>query len=383
MEYRVPSLHHSTNEAVVQIALSGYYGSGNTGDEAVLAGIVESFERRLGAGQVEFVVFSADPAATERLHGLRAVERMNFGLLRRTLKEIDLLLSGGGSLLQDTTSLRSLVYYLWVVHLALRSRTPVMFYAQGIGPLRRRLARLLTRIVADRVGYITVRDEESAALLRQIGVRRPPIEVTADPAFALTPEEAAHTAARFAEIGVPTDRPLIGIALRPWRPPAPTPAACARMAEQVAKETRGHLLLLPMQPPGDLDLAERIASGVPGPVSVLREPLSPRAAVGMVGALSGLVAMRLHALIFGAIGGVPLVALGYDPKVRQLMRQLGQSDRCLDLAAFQADEVAAKMADALAEGQTLVTRLRARAAELAERALTNVDRALALIACRG
>src|SRR5205807_7129447 len=106
--------------------------------------------------------------------------------LRRSRKESDRLISGGGSLLQDTTSLRSLIYYLWVVRLAHSCGAPIMFYAQGIGPLRRKVSRALTRLVANRVQQITVRDAESADLLRRIGVNRPPIEVTADPAFALT-----------------------------------------------------------------------------------------------------------------------------------------------------------------------------------------------------
>lgn len=370
--------HRRSSISALRIALSGYYGCGNTGDEAVLAGIVESFARRAGVGRADLTVFSADPTATTRDHGLRAVDRMDLGLLRRTLQESDLLLSGGGSLLQDTTSLRSLVYYLWIVRLALRSKTPVMFYAQGVGPLRRPVARLLTRLVADRVGHITVRDEESAALLRRIGVRKPPIEVTADPAFVLRPEEPERTARRLAEAGVPDDRPLIGIALRPWRPPEPAPAAYARLVERIAQEAGGHPLLLPMQPPGDVALAAQITGLVPGRASLLRAPLSPRAALGIIGALSGLVAMRLHALIFGAIGGVPLVALDYDPKVGQLMRLLGQSERAVGLADFSAEGVAVQMAAALAEGEPLRERLRASAQALAERALVNVDRALAL-----
>src|SRR5579872_2840845 len=150
-----------------RIAVSGYYGCGNTGDEAVLAGIIESFARRGAAGRAEITVLSADPDDTRQRHRLPAVDRMSMHAVRRTLRTSDLLLSGGGSLLQDTTSLRSLVYYLWIVRLARILGTPVMFYAQGIGPLRRRVSRAMVRVVADRVHYITVRDPGSARTLRQ------------------------------------------------------------------------------------------------------------------------------------------------------------------------------------------------------------------------
>jgi polysaccharide pyruvyl transferase CsaB len=362
----------------MQIALSGYYGCGNTGDEAVLAGIVESFARHEGARGVEFIVLSANPADTERRHGLRAIDRMRLSALRRTFQKSSLLISGGGSLLQDATSFRSLVYYLWVVRLARMFGAPAMFYAQGIGPLRRRVSRLLTRMVANRVQYITVRDPASAALLKRIGVNRPPVEVTADPAFALSPEEPDRAAANLRSAGVPVGIPVIGIALRPWQPPEPTVAEYARMAGHIAEKTGAHLLFLPMQPPGDMELAGRVAGAMPGGASVLREPLAPRAMLGVIGALSGLVAMRLHALIFGALGGVPLAALNYDPKVAQLMTVLGQSGRLVDLTPFDAERPAEQIAEALAAGEILRQTLRARAAEQAEKALVNTERALAV-----
>jgi polysaccharide pyruvyl transferase CsaB len=362
----------------IKIALSGYYGCGNTGDEAVLAGIVESFRRRAGEGTADFTVLSQNPADTERRHGLKAVNRMSRAVLKATLVETDLLISGGGSLLQDTTSLRSLIYYLWVVRIAQAAKTPVMFYAQGIGPLRRSLARTLTRLVANRVQQITVRDEGSANLLKQIGVRKPPIEVTADPAFALTPADPERVDALLRETGVPTDQPVIGIALRPWHIEKPSIADYAEMCWRLAEDTRAHLLFLPMQPPGDLDLSEQLAAGMTGRASVLKLPISPQEMVGITTRLQGLAAMRLHALIFGAVTGTPMVALSYDPKVTQLMEILGQGARTVALKSFSAEEVSAKMASALAEGYALRASLRNRAESLAEKALVNVDRALAI-----
>lgn len=375
----------------MHIAVSGYYGCGNTGDEAVLAGILESFAQCGYVGRVEFTVFSANPAATEQQHSVKAVDRMNLRLLRQTLIESNLLLSGGGSLLQDATSLRSLLYYLWVVRLASACGTPVMFYAQGIGPLRRRLSRVLVRMVANRVQFISVRDAASAALLQKIGVNRPPIEVTADPSFTLRAEEWAAVEKRLRAAGVPADRPLLGVALRPRVPGSAigsggrdrkmsTPGITdyAYMIDLLAQKTDAHPVLVTMQPPEDLPLAEQVAKCVRSEVSILREPLAPRAAVGIIGAMTGLVAMRLHALIFGVMGGVPLVALSYDPKVASLMEDLGQGERCILLKDFAPMLVAEQMEEALSEGRALRERLLARAAEMATRARVNVERAMAL-----
>jgi polysaccharide pyruvyl transferase CsaB len=361
----------------MRIALSGYYGCGNTGDEAVLAGIVESFAKRAGGSQVELTVFSADPADTHRRHNLPAVDRMNLSALRSTLKTSDLLISGGGSLLQDTTSLRSLLYYLWVVRLARKTGVPVMFYAQGIGPLRRKVSRMLTARTANRVQQITVRDAASADLLRRIGVRKPPIGVTADPAFALSPAPPERVHELLRQAGAPEESRLVGIALRPWKTGGPAPDDLGRAVRLISERTGVYPVFLPMQPPGDLELS-RAVNAAAGVGSVLEQTLSPQEALGVAAACGGILAMRLHALIFGASAGVPLVALSYDPKVTQLMNVVGQGDRCVELAQFDADAAAVMMSQALETGAVSRDSLCLRARELAELALVNVDRALSV-----
>jgi polysaccharide pyruvyl transferase CsaB len=367
-------------ERPLRIALSGYYGCGNTGDEAVLAGIVESFARRAGPGAARFTVLSQDPADTEQRHGLRAVDRMNLSAVRGALRESDLLLSGGGSLLQDTTSVRSLIYYLWIARTGLRAGLPVMFYAQGIGPLNRPISRLLTRLVANRVAAITVRDPGSADLLRRIGVNRPPVEVTADPAFALTPALDERVQDIRLRAGVETGRLAVGVALRPWSTVSVEGLAAA--CDSIAESTGAQLVFIPMQPPGDVAISTAVAAAMKRNDSarIVQEPLLPREALGLVGSMDVLVAMRLHALIFAAAaGGVPIVALSYDPKVTQLMEGLEQGTFKFELDAFDAERTAQAVTGTLEQGEESLVRYRSKAAAMAERALVNVDRAMALV----
>ncbi len=367
-------------EKPVRIAISGYYGCGNTGDEAVLAGIVESFEKRAGVVAAEFTVLSADPADTERRHGVAAVDRMSVGAVRGALRSSDLLISGGGSLLQDTTSVRSLLYYLWVVRMGLKAGVPVMFYAQGIGPLRRPISRFLTRLVANKVSHITVRDSGSANLLKRIGVTRPPIEVTADPAFALT----ACSAERIEEIrqsaGVRDGGPAIGIALRPWHAAhdGPDAQSLAEMADRIVDSRGGQIVFIPMQPPGDVDIAADVYGLMrrQDAALIVVEPLSPRETLGLIGSLDGLVAMRLHALIFAAASGVPLAALSYDPKVTHLMRGLGQEAYGIGLATFTPRFAADCAVRSFQRTPEERAGLRSQAEDMARKALINVDRAL-------
>jgi polysaccharide pyruvyl transferase CsaB len=343
----------------------------------VLAGIVHGFALRSVAADRHLAVLSADPGATRAEYGVQSVARTDMASVRRLLAESDLFISGGGSLLQDVTSLRSLAYYLGIIRLALAARTPVMLYAQGIGPLRRRLARTLTRVIANRVAYITVRDRESAETLRRIGVCRPPVEVTADPAFALPVTTCSRE--RLTAAGLPTDRPLVGLGLRPWREGAPGTADLARLVGRIHSVSGLEALLIPMQAPGDALLARRIAEAVPGGVAhVPSAPLGTADTLEVIGALRALAAMRLHALIFGAMQGVPIVSLSYDPKVTSLMEDLGQTERNTDVGQFDPDTVAERLVEALRAADTIRTSLRASADEMRKRALVNVDRALSM-----
>ena len=158
-----------------------------------------AFGRRLATASVttiralapgaEITVFSYSPVETRQVYGVKAVNRWNpFGVIWALLRS-DLLLSGGGGLLQDVTGVRSICYYLVVVALALAVGKPVVYYAQGVGPVRTRFGRWLTRIVSNRVDLITVRDQASRDDLLAMGICRPPLVVTADPVLALNPSQ--------------------------------------------------------------------------------------------------------------------------------------------------------------------------------------------------
>ena len=368
----------------VRVALSGYYGCGNAGDEAVLAGIREAFARQAG-DRVRLVVFSQDPKTTLQMHGLPAVQRMSLTALRSTLKQSDLLISGGGSLLQDTTSMRSLLYYLWVVRLAYAQRVPVMFYAQGLGPFRRPLSRALVRLVANRADYITVRDEPSLQLLTRLGVRRPPIEQTADPAFALSPAASESVDALFQAENLPSDEPLLGVALRPWGGSGESPLdSYAALLLDLQRRTGQRVVLLPMHSPGDVVFAETVAAltGNPAAFPVIRRIYPPAVLLGLVARMQAVVAMRLHTLIFAARTAVPPFALAYDPKVENLMRGLDLADSLEHWRGFEPAEVGERVAALLAERPARVIALRARTAHLERLALRNADCALSLLDAR-
>lgn len=320
-----------------RVVISGYYGLGNLGDEAVLAGMIASF--RSLAPHVHLTVHSADPEGTHSLHGVEAVPRYSLGAVLRTIKQSDLLLSGGGSLLQDVTSARSAMYYLAVILLAEMLHKPVMLYAQGIGPINMRSTAIYTRLILNRVQIASVRDQGSADLLCQLGVMKPRVHVTADPSFALDPASEEQCNAILSEAGVPLANPLLGVAVRPWTVESNWKESLAQGITEAANGIGAVPVFLPMQQSADAPLAEEISARVGVDSYVLRNPITPAQAKGIVGRMSVVIGMRLHALMFAASQAVPSVAISYDPKVTAFASASPGRLPVLDISAIAPDEL--------------------------------------------
>jgi len=141
---------------LMRVLISGYYGFGNTGDEAILRAIVNSM--RSEKPDLDIVVLSDNPKETEKIHNVRAINRMDLVSIWTTLSCSDMLISGGGGLLQDITSTRNILYYITIIYMAWLLKKPVVYYANGVGPIRSYFNRLLVRNVSNKVQVITVRD---------------------------------------------------------------------------------------------------------------------------------------------------------------------------------------------------------------------------------
>lgn len=302
----------------MKIALSGYYGFDNAGDEALLLAITSSIKAM--APQADFVVFSGNPARTASSHGLEAVYHKNPFALFRQLHECDLLISGGGSIFQDITSAQSLWYYIGVVALARLLGKPVMFYAQGVGPINLPISKLLMRLVANRVNIISVRDRDSAELLKSLGVNRPPILVTADPVFALQPEEDHKRAV----VGDLPGSPCIGVAVRPWAALEGYQTILAKVLDEMAE--RGYkILFLPMSWPEDVPESRRVMGLMERPAALLDRKLNSGEHLALISQLDMMISMRLHGLIFAATQGIRFAGISYDPKVESFLGQFSFS----------------------------------------------------------
>ncbi len=351
----------------MRIVISGYYGFDNLGDEAVLAAMLGALRARIPTA--EFTVLSADPHTTSGRHHVHAIRRTGWGV-GQALSQADVFLSGGGSLVQDVTSARSAVYYLGLLHLAAARARRTMVFAQGVGPLRRRWVRYLTRRVFDRVDLLTVRDAESRQLLTDLGVERP-VQVVADPVFALEPapperaEEILHGRAR----------PRLGVALRSWGDNAFLPPLLTEL-RKFCDRTGVRVVVLAFHPSRDLQICRQAAEVLGGQ---LLTSLLPQEMMAVIGALDLLVAMRLHALMSAVASGVAVVGISYDPKVDALLRRV-EAGPWLSLPTLRPQMVRETLAAAWSARESTRVRLLRHASTLREDALRAADLAAALAA---
>jgi len=258
------------------------------------------------------------------------------------------VLIGGGGLLQDR--LPHFYRPFFLLALAAKAlRKPVMFYAVGVYPPRTTVFREALRLLLGRADALTVRDEFSARSIAGAGVKRD-VMVTADPAITLRATPRPGTSRN-------DGPPLIGVSLRPWYnhagsemgrgDPARLVKMLAESLDKVVEATGGRLLFFPMHFGGlddDQEWQSRVLASMRHQEAVDRAAHpSPLDTQAVIAGCDVVIGMRLHANVLGAAMGVPSVAIAYDPKVREFMRQLGCEDRVVDLDNLEPNDVAQRV----------------------------------------
>jgi polysaccharide pyruvyl transferase CsaB len=304
-----------------KVVISGYYGFHNEGDEAMLYAIVNGLRDRLP--ELEIVVLSMDPAYTAKQFQVKTVHRDNPAQIWRALKEADLLISGGGGLLQDVTGPNSILYYLGIVLMAKLMGKPVFFYGQGIGPVRTALGRAMMKFIVNRVDFITVRDSSSRVELHSLGVDKPPVYVTADPVLGLDPAFINKERGKAVLKGLGLlENPVVGISVRPWK----NLTGYRQVMVDLVRDFTGQgyqVLMVPMHHSADLQVSREVALEAGGGCVVLEKEHNFLDLLEIIANMHMLVGMRLHFLIFGALMNVPMVGVAYDPKVSSFLEMVG------------------------------------------------------------
>ena len=290
------------------VLLCGYYGEHNLGDDALLATLLA-----LLPSSCPVVVTAWDRRQVQAQFGVATCPRGEPIRLLWALMRTRVLVLGGGSLLQDSTSQRSLLYYVGLILAARLLGRPVLLWGQGLGPLKTCTSRLLTRLSLHLVQGITWRDDQSAAMAAAWGIHAP---VGRDPVWSLPRRNTvpiAHTSI--------AHTPITGAICLCWRPtPLLNADGWRQLENQVIEDAKRHQIpvcLVPLHAHQDAALLKACAVRLEaaGLVCQFWCPRTPWDFMEGLASVDLVVAMRLHGVILAAMADRPLLAVSYDPKV--------------------------------------------------------------------
>ncbi|MBQ7503601.1 polysaccharide pyruvyl transferase CsaB [bacterium] len=360
-----------------RILLSGYFGYGNIGDEAILE--AECAHLRLLRPDLELSVLMDNKARAEELQ-LIPYKRKSLWHIFQAVKSCDLVISGGGGLFQDSTGFGSVMYYGMILAAASILGKPSFIFSQGFGPIKTGIGKSLAKALLPLASKASFRDAASAEEFKKFAPDVP-AEVTADPVFLLPSlsEEEAERALDKCALPDP-QKPVLAVIIRNWfgLDVAEYAKALNGWAASFEKGACPQILVLPFQYWFDEGISRRLTSlleadCVMAPELGVREMMalfsSPR--------IEMIFSMRLHALIMGAVCGRSVYGVSYDPKVERLCALCGAP--CVDFSGLKADRMTECLKKGWTERRERAEEISAGAANLRERAQKAAIMALELL----
>ncbi|MFV0519939.1 MAG: polysaccharide pyruvyl transferase CsaB [Lachnospirales bacterium] len=352
---------------MVKFLITGYYGFFNSGDDAILLSMCEDIESLSVATKT--TILSNSAVSTKEKYSANAVYRFSPYYVIREILKCDILIMGGGSLLQDKTSTRSLMYYLSILLMAKFFRKKIMIYANGIGPIDGKLNRKITKFVLNKVDLITIREKLSIEELYSMGVKKDNIKLTADPVFNLNIKDTnIDDILQNENIDLSLD--FVTILFREWNTKENYKEKMAKICDYIVKEKNMNVVFIPMKYPSDIKTGEEIASLMTEKSYVVKSNLNVYEIIKLIGMSKISLSMRLHALLYSALKNVPMIGFTYDPKVDFFLREL-EIYSIVNMESFKWEEVAVILDRTLENYDDISIKIENRTKELSRQADLN------------
>ncbi|UMZ75086.1 polysaccharide pyruvyl transferase CsaB [Natranaerofaba carboxydovora] len=364
-----------------KVVFSGYYGSDNIGDEALIAVLLKELNKRIK--DFKPVVISNNPAKTSSAYEIDAMSKTDIKNIIKELKSADLLISGGGSLLQDVTGKKTIPYYLGIIALAKILRVPVFFCAQGVGPVNSVFFKKAIKYTLNRVDAISVRDEKSKLFLESLGVKKD-IHYTADLAYLLYPNDKSkieeilsnESLTSFTENGF-----CLGVSIRPWKDNKYIDSLIKLLKEIKENYPEYNIIFIPFKHLDDLEISQyamKKAEENNLEAKMIKNNYTPEEVLGIISEMDILIGVRLHSLIFSAIGNTLPLGISYDPKVDAFLEQL-ELDSISDIDSLDYNSSFENIERYLQEKTYIKKEIKYQKELIRERAAENIDLAINLI----
>lgn len=335
----------------MRIGIFGVAGF-NRGDDAIAEAMVNGLTARFPQAEILVAMIgNVTLILRDRVRGVFVNRRSPLGLanLLATIACVDVVVLGGGSLLQDKlggSRVKGVLGYAWMVTLAARVLGKPVFTAPlGIDVLSTPTGQQAAREVLSRVDFLCVRDQLSAQNAKSLG--RTCDWISPDPAFALEQSASEAPEERYYCFAPAFEGPLNGVASRTY--------------EEIAREllsrrdaARIRLIAMDERSHQDGGNCRAFLDGLSEDVRAHFELVIPRTAAAAQAVLtrsSGVIAMRLHAIIL-TYGRAPVFCLSRTTKTEALIVDY-------DVDGMRVDEgidvklIAKAAAESITQGQEL------------------------------
>ncbi|HJU81622.1 MAG TPA: polysaccharide pyruvyl transferase family protein [Acidimicrobiia bacterium] len=367
---------------VERVLVCGYYGFGNTGDEAILSVLVEDLRHLYG--DCEISVLSGDPVTTSGHFNVVGIPWQSPADLIAAARRSDLMVLGGGGLIQDyngfdssqmLTAWHGDVIWAEFALFARMLQKPLAIYGVGVGPLHTEEGKDAARLVFSLAATASVRDQESLSLLGEISVSTEKIVLGGDPVFRLEPTTTQAIDSILNMEGIPVGERTVGVCLRPWRSGLPSKEIAAAL-DEIIEDQDARVVFLPFQVAptrneNDSHAAHEVMLAMKrgDRAGIVRGAYGPREKLALFSQFDTVLAMRLHAAMFGLKAGKPTVAIAYDRKVESMMSDLGLSGLALPLEGLTSEAIVTTLekAESSHDSETVARAIQ----ELADRSLRN------------
>jgi len=344
---------------MVKIFIIGYYGLGNVGDEAILSGIISGLRQYIP--NPEITVISNDPKETTKLHEVTTIKqsfkenlstilknvlfRGELQIVRKTICESDIVILGGGSLLQDLRFYYLPLLYSLLVYAHYHSKI-TMIYGIGAGPIDTWFGKWLSAKVLNKVNIITVRDKMSYDVLNTAGVKN--VIQTADPAFSISPPGIEEVLKLQKKYHLDVSHRLIAVTAYTWLQDSDKHKnhqsdietlvtkrkKFAEVCDSVATKFNAEIIFIPTVI-NDINGYNMISQEMKQTNRVLPYSDDYRDIYAMISSADFIVGMRLHSQILATMAAVPIVPISYCGKVESYLSQIDLDKYYLDVEMLQ------------------------------------------------
>ena len=364
------------------IIVSGYYGFSNLGDDTLLRCLIGALRHQ--KPDIKITVLCAKPKAMSTLYGARCINRYNIPAIIREMKSAKILINGGGNLMQDGTSKKSLLYYTSIMKLAKKCGLKTVLYANGIGPLYNSISRKRAKAAIDACDLISLRDPDSINLLREIGCTEAADRavISADPAFCGLECDPKWIEFILSREGLDKNKGYFMVSVR-----SGNTLSKDDFDDRVVKELSQAIktiserynlspLFVPFQSKIDDEITEKVYQATN--VGKILSQLKATELCGIINICKFVISLRLHLLIFAASEKVPMIGISYDKKVDSFLNYIDCPDLC-DVRSFKADDVVNMADDILGNHEKIKSTLEIKAKSFKKLAINDAKAVIDLM----